>query len=300
MAGQILEALFSGAKAFVREAVSVARDAVRVILEEVDRSSFGRAATGLVNVITERYFKKAAVLAEEEAELAAKVRRDGRRTPADEERLQEIEAERAMVRRDLDAARTRDASEALKKHQKEVVSVSATDDDASASSGIMSAKECPNCDGTMRIRQGGYNKQRDRRSFWWQCTETQARACPTIPFDPEADRATVLRRPDADLDGPRAQRRPIWERPDVLAKTHGRIRSTLGEADKDIVCPQHALPMKLIPRPSAGGRLLDSYEYVCLGVTPEGLACEYKLPMEAYSQVSAALRRRDGKGIIDG
>jgi hypothetical protein len=299
MTAQILEALFSGAKAFVREAVQVAREAVRVILEEVDRSSFGRAAAGLVTAVTERYFKKAQNLAEEEAELAEKFRRDGKRTTADAERLSELEAERSKLRRDLDAARTKQATKELREQQGKLIAAPVTDDDASASSGIMAAKECPSCGDTMRIRQGGYNARSERRSFWWQCTNAESQ-CPTIRFDPEAERGTVLRKPDADLDGSREQRRKIWERPDVLAKTHGRIRAALGDADNEIVCPHHAIPMKLIPKSTAGGRLLDSYEYVCLGVTPEGLACEYKLPLETFSQVSATLRRRDGRGIIDG
>ena len=52
-----LESLFSGAKAFIREVVvpvlhaakQVAVETVRVVLEEIDRSEFGRAATRLID-----------------------------------------------------------------------------------------------------------------------------------------------------------------------------------------------------------------------------------------------------------
>ena len=58
--------------------------------------------------------------------------------------------------------------------------------------------------------------------------------------------------------------------------------------------------MKLMPRPSAGGLILDSYEYICLGVNPDGRACSHKVAVKTFPQVSAALRRREGRGIIDG
>ena len=86
----------------------------------------------------------------------------------------------------------------------------------------------------------------------------------------------------------------------MLNKAHGRLRASLDEEDEEIVCPAHMLPMKLMPKPSAGGRMLDSYEYICLGITPDGRACGHKVPVKSFPQVSAALRRREGRGIIDG
>ena len=55
----LLEALFSGARALVREVVSIGRAAVREILKEVNKSSFGRAATKLVEGVTQKYFNTA-------------------------------------------------------------------------------------------------------------------------------------------------------------------------------------------------------------------------------------------------
>jgi hypothetical protein len=82
-------------------------------------------------------------------------------------------------------------------------------------------------------------------------------------------------------------------------KAHQRIRSTLGDDDKGVVCPHHMLPMKLLPKASPGRLMLDSYEYICPGVGDDGRACDYKIPMETYVQAAEALRRRDGVGIID-
>lgn len=43
-----LDSLFAGAKAFLKGAVVVVRETVKAVLEEIDNSSFGKAATQLV------------------------------------------------------------------------------------------------------------------------------------------------------------------------------------------------------------------------------------------------------------
>jgi hypothetical protein len=104
--------------------------------------------------------------------------------------------------------------------------------------------------------------------------------------------------PDPDLDTPKVQRRAAWEEPRTIAETHGRIRQHLGDEDNQVICPQHLLPMKLLPKRAQGGRILDSYEYVCPGVTSDGKACEQKIELQTMPQVAATLRRTEGKGII--
>jgi hypothetical protein len=293
-----LEALFSGAKAILLGVVEIAAQAVRVVLSEIDRSAVGRAATTLANGVAQRYFANARDLAEEEQELAEKYQRDRRRSELDQERLREIQRERERVKKELDAAKARQAEAELKGAQDELISTLLTDDDMSASSGILASKQCPKCGGTMRIRQGAFNNR--GRNFWWQCTEQNAFVCPTVKIDLASQASTVVRKPDPDLDGPGEARRKIWERPDVIAKTHGRLRASLGDEDEEVICPQHVLPMKLMPKNGASGLMLDSYEYVCLAVTPDGRACPYKHEVKTFAQVSAHLRRRDGVGIVDG
>ena len=57
--------------------------------------------------------------------------------------------------------------------------------------------------------------------------------------------------------------------------------------------------MKLMPKARADGLMLSSYEYVCLGVMKDGRACSLKHEVSSFPQVAAALRRREGVGIID-
>jgi hypothetical protein len=292
-----LDALFSGAKAILNVVLSTAVQAIRVVLAEIDRSAVGRVAIELVSGINQRYFSSARNLADEERELADKYRRDGRRSEQDSERIREIQRERELFKQSLNETKAREAEEEFKRAKEELIAASLTDDDVSASSGILASKQCPECGGAMRIRQGAYNKK--TRNFWWQCTAHNQFVCPTVKIDLEAEKSTILRRPDADLDGASEDRRKIWVQPNVVAKTHGRLRASLGDDDEEMICPRHVLPMKLTQKYGSQGLMLDSYEYVCLGVNPDGRACEHKVEVKTFPQVSALLRRRDGVGIID-
>ena len=104
---------------------------------------------------------------------------------------------------------------------------------------------------------------------------------------------------DPDLDGPPAVRRQRWEEEKTLVRTHERLRKHLDDDDEEMLCPRHVLPMKLMQKRRGGGKLLDSYEYVCLGVTSDGRACDQTVPVQTFPQVSATLRRSEGRGIID-
>lgn len=293
-----LEALFSGAKAFVRELVSVARTVVREVLKEVDQSAFGRSATRLVDGIADHYFDQARSLSEEESELAEKAKRDGRRTEADAERLREIAAERERVRAEMEHVNAERSAQELRDHADETLVAHLDDDELSSSVGILAAKTCTACGGMMRIRQGPMASGTGTRRFYWQCTEPNPLPCPYIKLDPTKGNAGVVRMADPDLDTPKEKRRAAWNRPDVIAETHGRVRQHLGDDDKQIVCPQHLVPMKLLPKRNQGGRVLDSYEYICLGVASNGRACDHKIDLQTMPQVAAMLRRTEGEGII--
>lgn len=291
-----LESLFSGVKVLVRGIVSVAAEAVKVVLKEIDHSAFGRAATKLMEGVARSHFSTAADLAGEERELAEKYQRDGRHTVADADRLKEIEAERARLKRELEETKSRQAADEFRKQQDQVVAADVSDDETSAIVGMLSSKNCPQCGSTMRIRQGGFNDKTQRRTFYWLCTS--GKACPSIKLDPLGEPASVMRKRDPNLDLSLEERRATWQRKDVIVETATRLRQGVGEDDTEIVCPVHLLPMKLLPKSQADGRLLSTYEYVCLNVDSEGRACQHRLPLETFPQVSEALRRRDGYGII--
>lgn len=294
----LLDSLFSGVKVFVKELVTVVGEAVRVILDEIDRSSFGKAAAGLVQGVTRKYFSQAESLADEERELVEKSQHDGKRSVKDEERLSEIHAERELLRKEMEAAKVRDAAEEFKAEYDKVIPVEMTADELSATVGILASKEC-RCGGIMRLRQGGLKNNTENRDFYWQCTMSSRLGCKTIKLDANELSASVLRKENPDLD--EKDRRQIWARDDVIKKTHGRLRKNhLDGEDEAVVCPHHLLPMKLIQIPGAKGGMLALYEYICVGIKSDGDPCPYTVKLETFPQVSEALRRREGRGIIDG
>ena len=122
--------------------------------------------------------------------------------------------------------------------------------------------------------------------------------CKTIKLDANELRTSVLRKENPDLDD--KKRRETWARDDISNKAHSRLKNHLDQIDEAVVCPHHLLPMKLIQIPRAKGGMLALYKYVCGGIKSDGNPCAYTVELETFPQLSEALRRREGKGIIDG
>lgn len=292
-----LDALFSGAKALATELVKAGGALVREILREIDNSSFGKAATRVVTGMADRMFSHAQNLADEERELAEKFRRDGRRSESDEERIRELEKERDRLRREMEANNGARAAQEFKDRANEVDVHVLDDDEISANVGILAAKNCPNCGGAMRVIQGAFNTTRNERNFWWQCIAIRRFPCPNITIHANKLQEVVVRPESADFDTPKERRREIWSNQPLINEAHARVRQHLEEVDKQITCPDHLLPLKLI-QCRRGGKLLDSYEYVCTAINADGTACAHTVPLQTMPQVASMLERNEGKGII--
>lgn len=294
-----LDALFSGAKALAKELVGIGSTLVREILREIDSSSFGKAATRVVSGVADRMFGDAQNLADEERDLGEKYRRDGRRSEADDERLQELKRERDLLRKAMEEANAARAAQEFKDRADEVGVHALDDDEISANVGILAAKKCPNCGGAMRVMGGVFNKTSNSRYFYWQCTAIRRYPCDRIKIQPYEKHGSVVRPESADFDTPKINRHAIWESQPVANETHARVREHLEEVDKEITCPNHLLPLKLV-QCRRGGRMLDSYEYVCLAINADGTSCSHVVPLQTMPQVAAMLQRTEGEGIIRG
>ncbi len=293
-----LDALFSGAKALAKELVDIGSTLVREILREIDNSSFGKAATRVVSGVADRMFGNAKDLVDEERELAAKYQRDGRRTDADADRLREMAAERDNLRTAMEQANAALAAQEFKDRADELDVHDLDDDELSANVGVLAAKKCPHCGETMQIVQGSFNTTSNKRNFYWRCTAIRRYPCPTVTLDPAKERSSVVRPESADFDTPKSIRRATWEKQPVVNETHARLRQHLGDEDKQLVCPTHLLPLKLMESRKKGGKLLDSYEYVCLAINADGSACDHNVTLQTMPQVAAMLQRKEGQGII--
>jgi hypothetical protein len=292
-----VDALFGIGKALIRGAEIAVSRLVRVVLEELDRSQIGQVIVAQFGTSSDS-IRRAKDIAEEEAELAEKARRDGRQRESDYERQQTLEREREKIRQEYEAAKQREAAENIRREGKDFVAPKADSDEYAASIGLVTLKkDCPTCGAPMQLKHGA-RKDDGGRDFWWTCTEVRPDPCPWAPFDPaKVDDVSMFRPPDPDLDVPAPQRRSRWTEPKTVEDAHTRLRKHIGESDQEILCPHHLLPTKLLPLLRAGGALLDSYQYACMGIR-DGKACAYSVEVNTFPQISAALKRLEGQGIL--
>jgi hypothetical protein len=294
----LLDALLAGAKALIKEAASLAGEFIREVIREIDDTRIGRVLGKVAEGFLDRIDSRARDIAGEEAEILRKAERDGRLDQYSAQRLDEIRAERDKLRRELEEAKSQQAAEDLKSNAADLVSKNLDGDEVSANTDLVTSKECPDCGSTMRLRQGNIVAETKKRKFYWQCSQSLRNNCRTISYDPEKDKGSILRKANPDFDLDKKTRDSIWDRRDVSDKAHQRLRSHLGDDDDEVICPHHSIRMKLLPKGRPGGRMLDSYEYVCIGVELNGRACSHTVPVKSKPQVAEILRRKEGQGII--
>ena len=293
----ILGMLMGGFKALVKTTLTAVKDIVVATVRELEDTITGRAAATAFETWVQKKSKAhshAADLAEEEAELAQKKAKDGKLSPSDLDRLNEIGKEKDDIREahaQADAARMK---EDLQDENAKVVKVE--DDELLSGVGLLTHKICQ-CGGRMAVtsKHRSVNGGAYRTEYEWTCPACQKRE----KFDPLKKAASLVRRPDADLDLSTETRHRLWNEPKTLAETNARLSSHLGESDKDVLCPNHLIPMKLFPSLTASkGLVLDSYAYACVGMNIDGHRCPHKVPLDRMAMASAALRRLEGVGIL--
>ncbi len=297
--GELAGALFPGARAIVKNTVDRA-------VEVVVRAGKAFVANWLNNATESASCSPAAAakdlrskavdLAEEEVYLAKKIQRDGHRSPADADRIQEIETSRENLRDKLGEINALQSATDIAESVG-LISVKTSQDELASQVGILSTKQCPTCSGVMTLQLGKFNVDKGQK-FKWRCTSVRQPPCKEIYVSPaELDQQVSVRKPHADLDIDPVKRKE-WEDPGLLANTAGRVRQHLDYVDEAIICPIHLLPMKLLQTANAGGLLLNTYQYTCLGVFPDGRACSHTVPVTSFGQVSGLLTRTEGQGIL--
>ena len=104
-----VRALVSVGKAFLNRLPEFAGGVVRAVLRELDASPIGRVVLAVAQSSRE-YVRRAQGIAEEEAELAEKQRRDGRLRESDLERQEELAKEREELAKGYEVAKAKEAA----------------------------------------------------------------------------------------------------------------------------------------------------------------------------------------------
>ena len=288
------ESLFGAAKVLIRGVLPAIRDVVVELATAFGGPSTGKVVKKAIESWTQtkaKAYNRAEELAEEEAELAQKMARDGRLTEADWERKHGINAQRDA----LDAQHAKADAERLAEDLDTpgAVAVNADADEISSTIGLIPHRRC-DCGKSMRLRTSSTTRYGEEYTkFWWSCPSCGA----SEKFDPLKEAGAFARAADSDLDVPVNTRHRIWNEPKTLAETNIRIRKHIGRPDPDVLCPDHRVPMRLAQLPGRG-RVLDGYAYCCPGVTIDGHGCMHVVSLGHMAQASAALRRYEGVGII--
>lgn len=292
----LLDTLFGAAKVLIRTALSTVKDVVVETVRALEGTATGKvlikAAESWATTKSKAY-RSAASFAEEEAELGKKMARDGKLPPSDWDRKREIDEARMQLREKHAQADAGRLKEDLAGKDTRVVAAEA--DEFIGAIGLLTHKEC-GCGGTMAVTTShrSTNGGAYQTEFTWACPVCRKRE----RFDPVKESAALVRTADPDLDIPERERHKLWNEPKTLAETNARLSSHLGEADKEVLCPNHLVPMKLFPSFAASrGLVLDSYTYACICTTIDGRRCMQKVPLDRMAQASAALRRLEGVGI---
>lgn len=315
-----IKSLFASATAFVKQA----RTALLGAVGEVRKSGIGQAFDEALDDVAQRA-KQAAQRAqtaareswdtaqrtvagayrgareawEEKREYEAKRQRDGGLNERDAQRDVELAARLRDLQRDVSEIKSGLAADALR--QGEIVAAALSADELSANAGLLATKTCPQCGGTMTIRQGSFNVNKKQHSFYWQCiSNLHGYHCRSLSINIDKEDLDVVRGVNPDLDGDPADRRGIWSQQDVLRQTQRRFESFVGEIDDDLMCPIHVAPLMIQRKHNAGGHLLDSYEHSCTAVDANGMPCAFIVPITSFAQVASILRRKTNRGIIDG
>jgi hypothetical protein len=299
LAGELAGALFPGARAIVtkivdRAVVAVIHAGREFVTAWMNAAHDGSGQSPESTRRTQR--SRADDLAQEERELAAKFNRDRARAPKDADRINEINQEREQLRKDIgDTNAVQSAKEIVDADG--LISAKTSADELASQVGILSTKVCPTCGGIMTLQFDAHNTSQGQK-FKWRCTSARRIPCSSIYVSAaELEDQVSVRKPHNDLDIDEAERKS-WSHPDVLAKTAARVRGQIGTVDEAILCPIHLTPMKLLPVANSSGLLLDTYQYACLGVDPNGRACSHTVPVKSFGQVSGLLTRLDGRGIL--
>ncbi|MCX7204381.1 MAG: hypothetical protein NT086_00070 [Proteobacteria bacterium] len=295
-----LESLFSGAVSFVRNTLQEGKEFIQEAVHSIVKAFASEKAAKFASKTTGQLidmFATAKDLVQEEKELYTKAAHDNKQTEADKERLYEIAQERAELKKQMDKASAENSAHDIVEAAEELISTVLTANEAAANIALLATKPCPECNTPMRLTHHSQDTLTKQQKLKWQCTKLNS-TCKPIFFKPEAE-VVVLRKPTYDLDGNAIVIAGYMHQPAMLKSTHSRLRESLGREDQAITCPTHLIPMRMLEIPSADGSILGSYHYMCTAVADDGRACRYKVPVASMQQVSATLRRSEGRGILD-
>lgn len=295
----ILEALFSMGTFIINAArqiiPQVAAFVVRAVVKEVN-ATFG---TTIAIPSSNKIISVKNVNAEIE-DLERKKWRDGRLSPGDEDRYQELEAKREQEAQEYRRAKQQEIVAEANKNPDGFVESKLTDGKTNLLQYHLGqstlGKPCPKCGSPMLLKQTATGDS--FRDFFWGCRNYFRRdgdpmKCnTTLSFRPSD--VSLLYKDVSELQCSTDDLNLIMSERVVQSSVQNRIDNHIRSEHEDVLCPVHQIPMVLLPRNDNDGTLLSMYRLDC-----PSFNCNQKIRLKSNAQIIALLRKKEGKGILD-
>jgi hypothetical protein len=244
-------------------------------------------------------------------DLERKRRRDGRLSPGNQDRLEELEARRQAAFGGYQEAKTRELVTEAAAQSDTYTHSEVTDGSLHVlqyhMGQVVLEKKCTICGRPMFLQHRRRPTDFNRfvlTDFFWSCTGWFLQRCDLngeiarqctgkINFSGR-DVGLLHNAGIPELQVSSADLNTIFSQNRVQKAITSRVRAHVGQEDDLVLCPSHHLPMVLHEKTTHDGVALDMYHLRC-----PHLACEQFRKLKSPAQLAAFLRRREGKGILD-
>ena len=295
MAVDFFEFIFAGVTALAIKVVpEIVSHAVGVIKRELNSIFPGISRT------YSQARKTVDITAEELSDIDIEITRRGEsirqsENATDRQKIEELEITRQEIYKEYLAAQGESAqqevNESPQKFQESKLELGYENKLLYHTGLITLGKKCPDCGRAMRLQHKSIDNP-SYNDFFWQCVGYyEGNKCKTFPF--KSNDLNLFHKKDIDEINMRNDDLNTIAK-DEEKDIENKLNTQLGKVDNDILCPVHLVPMKHKKKYNSENLpYLDRHYLRCPNPN-----CSQTTKLKSYAQVSAYLRRKEGKGIL--
>jgi len=238
-------------------------------------------------------------------DLERKIRRDGKLSKSDEERLEQLRKEALNLAEEHQQSRSEETTSEILSETSEATATSLSQDylhilDWSRGPAVR-MKRCPKCRAPMYLNRRNQPKNQifTMQDYFWACTNfyipegTPGRCNGTLSFS-EQDFGLLHKAGIPELEITLEQFTLITSQKPALKVIEKKMSQVLGAQDIDVNCPIHGLPLVLQEKQTAEeGNILDYYYLKC-----PHIGCGQTRKLKDAAQLASFLNRVTGEGIL--
>jgi len=295
--------LFGGIASSIRTVVHVVADVASTattVIKHKYRQLKEKYANLNIDQLKRTRFDRLKEVNDEIIDYERKLRKDGRLSEDDLERLKELTTERTDLRTRIENSKEFLAAEDIVENESEYklsdVDFSSPNELTRLGGQVMLGKLCPACQRPQVIRWKNDVREPTVDDLFWGCTglfvkDSQGHAVcrKTQRFSAHDKKIFAnVARPGMELQSNRLNN--IVLRPETTQLIKNKLSDSVNEATENYLCPVHHEPMTLRTKSSATD-LLDLYYLQCQ-------RCSQMVKIKSATQLDAVLQSYDQKGLF--